>query len=75
MWAVVAERVENNSAVLTTAAVCRAIAILLDLSLLAFFLLQSLDIECRSCCCFLSLRQATAEEDRGCVDLYLNVAK
>ena len=55
MWAVVAEKVENNSAVLTTAAVCsRAIAILLDLSLLAFFLLQSLDIECCCCCCFLS---------------------
>ena len=46
MWAVVAEKVGNNSAVLTTAAVCRAIAILLDLSLLAFFLLQSLDMEC-----------------------------
>ena len=77
MWAVVAEKVENNSAVLTTAAVCRAIAILLDLSLLAFFLLQSLDIECCCCCSAAasSLRQAAATAGRGCVDLYLNVER
>ena len=68
MWAVVAERVEN-SVVVTTAAVCRAIAILLDLSLLAFFLLQSLDMECCCCCCFLSSAGGSDSWPRLCGSL------